>query len=150
MMDNPKDIFNEKEKKLITEAINLIESKTTCKIKIYVGKKSGSNPLMDARKIFENFGMKGLKDKNGVIFFITVKDKKLAIFGDDGINSKVGEIFWKNMRDAIIEKFKNNQFAPGLLGGINLLGEKMMEFYFKEAENTHGKTDDENSVFIEE
>jgi len=108
MMDNPKDIFNEKEKKLITEAINLIESKTTCKIKIYVGKKSGSNPLMDARKIFENFGMKGLKDKNGVIFFITVKDKKLAIFGDDGINSKVGEIFWKNMRDAIIEKFKNN------------------------------------------
>jgi uncharacterized membrane protein len=150
MMDNPKDFINEKEKKLIIEAIDLIESKTTGKIKIYVGKKSGANPLMNARKIFENFGMRGLKDKNGVIFFVTIRDKKLAIFGDDGINSKVGEIFWKNMKDAIVEKFKNNQFATGLLGGINLLGEKMMEFYFQETENPDGKTDDENSVFVEE
>ncbi len=144
------DIINEDDKKNIIEIIKLIETKTTGKVKIYICKKTKGNPLINSRIQFEKFGFKQLKDKNGVIIFISVQDKKIAIFGDDGINSRVNKDFWQNVINAMIEKFKNGQFALGLIGGLNLLGEKFMEFFMRQTEELSTEVDNENPILFEE
>ncbi|MCX8093985.1 MAG: TPM domain-containing protein [Candidatus Goldbacteria bacterium] len=150
IINNTNEILNPNELKLIIETIKNIEIKTTGKIRVYVGKKIRGEPMSFARNIFKQFGLNRLVDKNGVLFIITVKDKKLIVFGDDGINSKVDKTFWINVKNALITKFKNGQFFTGLMGGINLVGEKLMEFFMRDFEDLSGVNNDDKSIFFEE
>lgn len=149
-MSNYKELFNDNEIKSIEESIKLIESKTTGRIKIYIGTKISGKPLNLTRKIFEKIGLKQLKNRNGILLYIAVKDKKLVIFADDGINDKVGDAFWEIVKDAMIEKFKNGQFELGVIGGVNLIGEKLIEKFPSENEEISGVIDEKHSILFED
>ena len=122
-----KEFLKPDEKELITNSIKNIQSRTTGKIIVYFSKKSGKDPVFKAREVFETFNLKNSKDRNNVLFMISVFDRKIVIFVDDGIAQKVDINFLENIKNAIIEKFKNKEFGIGLIGGINLIGEKLIE-----------------------
>jgi|DewCreStandDraft_4_1066084.scaffolds.fasta_scaffold02534_22 uncharacterized membrane protein YgcG len=149
-MNDYKELFNNNEIKSIEETIKLIESKTTGRIEIYIGKKISGNPLNLTRKIFKKTGLKQLKDRNGVLLYIATKDKKLVIFADDGINNKVGNTFWESVKEAMIEKFKKGQFELGIIGGVNLIGEKLIENFPGEDKNMLGESNAKNSIIFED
>jgi uncharacterized membrane protein len=113
----------------ITSAIEGAMSRTSGKICVRVEKKAGKNPLPRARAAFSALGMRGTDLKNGVMFYISVDDRKFAVLGDDGINEKVQEGFWESVKEAVLAKFRQKQFAIGLAGGINMAGEKLAEFF---------------------
>jgi len=149
-MNDYKELFNNNEIKSIEETIKLIESKTTGRIEIYIGKKINGQPLNLTRKIFKKTGLKQLKDRNGVLLYIATKDKKLVIFADDGINNKVGNTFWESVKEAMIEKFKKGQFELGIIGGVNLIGEKLIENFPGEDKNMLGESNEKNSIIFED
>ena len=149
-MNDYKELFNNNEIKSIEETIKLIESKTTGRIEIYIGKKINGQPLNLTRKIFKKTGLKQLKDRNGVLLYIATKDKKLVIFADDGINNKVGNTFWESVKEAMIEKFKKGQFELGIIGGVNLIGEKLIENFPVEDKNMLGESNAKNSIIFED
>jgi uncharacterized membrane protein len=63
--------------------------------------------------------------RNGVLFYLAVTDKKFAILGDKGINEKVPENFWDNIKELMLDHFKKQQFTEGLCKGIEMAGEKL-------------------------
>jgi uncharacterized membrane protein len=67
--------------------------------------------------------------RNGVLFYLAVEDRKFAILGDAGINAKVPENFWDSIKESMLNKFKNNEFADGLVEGITLAGGKLKEHF---------------------
>jgi uncharacterized membrane protein len=132
-MANKKDktieFFSDDDKVMIEDAIKYAEEKTSGEIRVHVDKKAGKDPLARARDVFEELGMRKTDLHNGVLFYISVSDKKFAILGDDAINEKVPEGFWSNVKEAVIGRFKEGNFGIGIVGGINLAGEKLSEFF---------------------
>ncbi len=126
---NFKDFLKEEEITLLNNMIKSIEKQTKCKIRIYIMKKIGKDALNKAREIFIKLNLRDSDLKNNILFVVSIKDKKIVIFGDDGIAEKVNDNFWINAVKAMVEKFKNNEFVIGLSGGINLIAEKAIEYF---------------------
>ena len=61
----------------------------------------------------------------GVLFYLAVTDHKFAILGDAGINAKVPENFWDEIKETVIAGFKEGKYADGLSTGIQMAGEKL-------------------------
>jgi uncharacterized membrane protein len=64
-------------------------------------------------------------ERNGVLFYLAVSDRKFAILGDAGINAKVPTGFWDDISELLKNNFKDGKFTEGLSEGILLAGEHL-------------------------
>ena len=78
------------------------------------------HPAIDARHQTEA--------RNGVLVFMGIRSRRFAILGDTGINEKVSEGFWDEVVHLMIEHFREDEFAEGLVQGILKIGEKLKDF----------------------
>jgi uncharacterized membrane protein len=67
--------------------------------------------------------------RNGVLFYLAIKDKQFAVLGDAGINSLVPENFWEEVKDEMLLHFKQGNFTVGLVNGITMAGEKLKQHF---------------------
>ena len=84
------------------------------------------------------------KDRNGVLIYLSVNDRKFAIIGDGGINKVVPEGFWNEIKEMMIGHFIKGEFAIGLINGIEKAGEQLKQ-YFPWQENDINELPDEIS-----
>ena len=128
MTEVEKFLTEEQEQKVV-KAIRIAEKNTSGEIRVHI-EKSTSKPVLErAKEVFYYLKMDETKDKNGVLFYLAVHDKKFAILGDIGIDKKVPKDFWLSVTNTVLNKFKNNNFALGLEKGILEAGEKLKEFF---------------------
>lgn len=120
-----KKLINESQQKAIQAAIAEAELYTSGEIRVHVDATCAGNPMEKAIKIFEQLKMHETAQRNGVLFYVAMKDKKLAILGDQGINERVPENFWDAIRDSMIKAFKKGEFSNGLIEGILTAGQQL-------------------------
>lgn len=77
------------------------------------------------------------KDRNGVLFYVGISDKKFAIIGDEGINNVVETDFWNSTKDIVIANFKEGNFKNGLIEGINSAGERLKKYFPYQSDDTN-------------
>ena len=117
--------FTEENKLQITNAIRVAETNTSGEIRVHIENHCKEEVLDRAAYIFEKLEMHKTELRNGVLFYLAVKDKKFAILGDAGINQKVPENFWESTKDLIIDKLKEGKYSEGLAAGITKAGEQL-------------------------
>ena len=121
-MSSAAHFFSDKEKKDIKHAIEHAEKNTSGEIRVHVDEKCKGDVLPVAQKVFTHLKMHHTKDRNAVLFYLAVRDRKFAIIGDQGIHNKVPDGFWDAIRDKMTDKFKEGRFAEGLCEGIRDAG----------------------------
>ena len=84
-----KDLFTAKQQATIVAAIKEAEQNTSGEIKVHIEKKCKEEVLDHAAFIFDALEMQNTELRNGVLIYLAVEDRKLAILGDAGINLKV-------------------------------------------------------------
>jgi len=124
-----KDLFTEQEKQQIVAAVKIAELNTSGEIKVHIERKCKEDVLDHAAFMFETLEMHKTELRNGVLIYLALEDRQLAILGDAGINMKVPKGFWEETRDIMISNFKNGDFAKGLSEGIIKAGEQLKEHY---------------------
>ncbi|MDR2680334.1 MAG: TPM domain-containing protein, partial [Tannerella sp.] len=97
--------FTDDEKELILNAIREAESNTSGEIRVHVSEHCPSGELAAAAYWFNRLKMHRTRERNGVLFYLAVKDRRFAIIGDAGINSRVPADFWDNISSLIHGKF---------------------------------------------
>jgi uncharacterized membrane protein len=120
-----KKLINESQQKAIQAAIAEAELNTSGEIRVHVDATCAGNPMEKAIQIFEQLKMHETAQRNGVLFYVAMNDKKLAILGDKGINAVVPENFWDAIRDGMISAFKKGEFSEGLIEGIVTAGQQL-------------------------
>ena len=75
--------------------------------------------------MFNKLGMHKTAERNGVLFYLAVSDKKFAIICDAGINAKVPAGFWEDVSQLLQKNFRESKFTEGLSEGILLAGEHL-------------------------
>lgn len=122
-------ILSEKEQQLISEAVESAERFTSGEIRICI-EKSCSEPVLDrAANYFKKLDMHKTAKRNGVLIYIATDDHQFAIIGDQGINRLVPHDFWNSTKDAMVEKFKNQDLVGGIITGVKLAGEQLQTFF---------------------
>ncbi len=119
--------FTEEDKLQITNAIRVAETNTSGEIRVHIEKHCKGNVLDRAAYIFEKLKMHKTELRNGVLFYMAIEDKKFAILGDVGINQKVPDNFWEEIKNDVFEAFKEKRYAEGLANGIIKAGEQLKE-----------------------
>ena len=110
---------------MIVEAIKQAEHNTSGEIRVHIEKKCKIDVLDRAANVFAMLKMHKTELRNGVLFYLSVEDRKFAILGDVGINIKVPEDFWDSVKNTVLEQFKQDNQTEGLIKGILMAGEKL-------------------------
>ena len=67
--------------------------------------------------------------RNGVLFYLAVKDHKFAILGDAGINALTPDDFWDHIKEHMAGFFKEGDFSGGLKEGILMAGKALKDHF---------------------
>ena len=141
-MINPKDFFTVEQKTTIENAIKEAELNTSGEIRVHLAKKCTKDVLDCAADIFALLKMHKTEQRNGVLFYLAVNSRQFAILGDVGINTKVPENFWDNIKNEVISNFKQEKFAEGLSKGILMAGEKLKEHFPYQSDDVNELSDE--------
>ncbi len=137
-----KDFFTDIDQQQIIEAIKRAEKNTSGEIRVHIEDYKKKNVLDRAAYWFKKMGMHKTALRNGVLFYLAVDSKQFAILGDVGINQKVGDDFWNEIRDVMIAHFKNGKFTEGLSKGIEMAGEKLKQFFPYQSDDVNELSND--------
>jgi len=135
------DFLSAEDEKAIVEAIQQAEKNTSGEIRVHIEKTSQKPPLERAQEVFFVLGMEATTARNGVLFYVGVKDHTFAIIGDEGIDKAVENDFWDCTKDVVIGHFKESRFRQGLVEGILRAGERL-KTYFPYADNDKNELPD--------
>lgn len=128
-MSTARSFFSAAEQKKITQAIKEAEKLTSGEIRVHIEDTFKGDIFDRAVYVFEKLNMHKTKDRNGVLIYLAVKSRQFVIIGDAGINSKVGQNFWDDVKELMLAHFKSEQFTVGLCQAIAKTGEKLMAFF---------------------
>jgi len=125
----PVDHFSKDQKKQIVDAIKEAELNTSGEIRVHIEDNCKIDVLDRAADVFAMLKMHKTKLRNGVLFYLSIHDRKFAILGDAGINANVPKDFWDNIKIVMLENFKQGYLTTGLSKGILMAGEKLKEHF---------------------
>ena len=137
-------IFFESEKELIKQVIADAEKNTSGEIRVHIDNFCLGNPVRKAIRVFKRLKMYETAERNAVLIYVSIKNHKLAIVGDVGIDEKVPEGFWDDEKNLMINYFKEGNYAKGLEEGIRLVGEQL-KLYFPAQEADKNELSDDIS-----
>ena len=136
--------FSKEEQQKIVAAIKEAELNTSGEIRVHIENHCKGESLERAAELFYELKMDHTAARNGILFYLAVKDRRFAIIGDEGINRNVEHDFWNDIKDEMTSKFKEGQFTEGLVSGILKCGNKLKQ-YFPYQENDVNELSDEIS-----
>jgi uncharacterized membrane protein len=120
--------FSEEENDRIIAAIRESENRTSGEIRLFVESRNVyMDPLERAAEIFVQLKMDQTLHHNGVILYVAVKDREVALFGDKGIHEKVGTLYWNAEVNEMIQYFKENKLVDGVINCIHHIGNTLCE-----------------------
>lgn len=137
-----KNLFTEDQKTEIVNAIKEAELNTSGEIRVHIEKSCPEDVMDRAAFIFEKLKMHKTELRNGVLFYLAVKDRKFAILGDAGINAKVPEGFWDEIKELMLERFREGDFSGGLTQGILRSGEQLKAHFPYQKDDVNELNDD--------
>ncbi len=121
-----KEFFTEEEKQSIVEAVQKAERRTSGEVRVFVERHCRYvNAIDRAIEIFENLQMHKTDLRNAVLVYIAVKDRQLAVFGDEGIHKKVGNEYWANEVVKMINAFNRDNVVEGICQCVKDIGEAL-------------------------
>ncbi len=141
-MASARNFFDKEEKKSIIAAIQEAEKETSGEIRLHLETTCKGEPLERAKKLFQKLKMYKTEQRNGVIIYLAVKDRKFAIYGDKGINQVVPENFWEDVKEEMRAEFVKGAFAEGVTKGILRVGEKLKEYFPHQKDDVNELSDD--------
>jgi uncharacterized membrane protein len=133
--------FTPEQQESIVRAISEAENATSGEIRVHIETSCKASVLDEAAWLFRKVGMHKTADRNGVLIYLALKEKKFAMIGDSGINAVVPPGFWDNIRDHMQERFSQALFTEGLVEGVKMAGEKLREHFPRSKGDVNELTD---------
>lgn len=129
MAQTIQNFFTKAEKEDIILAIKNAELDTSGEVRVHVDKTCKGDPKDRAAQVFKQLKMHKTELRNGVLFYLAIQNRKFAILGDTGINQHVPENFWDDIRDTLLDYFRENRFAEGLAKVIGMAGHQLKKHF---------------------
>ena len=136
----------------IGEAIRAAEARTSAEIRVHLERRlprrffgTPVDVLGRARRLFTKLGMHKTAQRHGVLLYLALDDRKLAVVGDVGIHGRVGDPVWHRVRDWMIERLRAGAPREAIIGAIDEIARELARHYPRRSDDTN-ELGDEVSV----
>jgi uncharacterized membrane protein len=130
LKQKPKSFFSPQEQEKIVNAIREAEKNTSGEVRVFVESKCRFvNALDRAAEIFNALKMQQTAQRNATLVYVAMKDKQLAVLGDEGIYKKTGQLFWNNAVHTMLLQFNKQNFADGIAHVVHQIGEALTTYF---------------------
>jgi len=134
--------FDDDDFLMISNKINDSEKITSGEIRVSIKE---NRKLFELRKTirqltekeFSRLGMQNTRDKTGILLYLLLEEKQFYILADEGINSKVDQSEWDNIRDEIQYYFRQGKFTDGIINCIGKVSKILSQFFPIKADDTN-------------
>ncbi len=139
-----KSYFSKEEQAILVAAIRESEKATSGEIRLFIeGKHKHSTVLQRAGELFFKLKMEKTELRNGVLIYLAMKSKQVAIFADEGIYQRVGQAYWDTCIADIIAPLKAGATVDALVQVITKVGATLStEFPYLENTDKNELPDD--------
>lgn len=124
-MEHARHFFNAQQILTIETAIAASEKLTSGELRVHIETACQGNVLDRAAELFAELEMHKTELRNGVLFYLAVRDHKFAVIGDAGINAKVPADFWDQVKVKMQIKFRAGHFTEGLVEALEIAGKHL-------------------------
>lgn len=125
-----KSFFHEEDTRLIVKAIRHAEQRTSGEVRVFVESRCSWMDAMDrAAEIFMTLKMEKTDHRNAVLVYVALKDRQLAVFGDEGIHQKVGSEYWNKVVAEMLASFNKDNYAKGIADCVIQIGEALTNHF---------------------
>ena len=144
-------LFSEADFAAVADAVGLAEAATSAEIRVHLERRvhrwpgQRADALRRARKVFAHLGMHLTAERHGVLIYLAIEDRKLAIVGDEGIHARVGDPYWEAVRDAMIAKLRDDRALDAVLTGVAEVG-RVLADHFPRRPDDRNELSDQVSV----
>jgi len=129
-------VISKVEEDAIVASIASAEMNTSGEIRVHIEMKCKKEPYERAIEVFYKLEMQKTVLRNGVLIYVALEDRKLAILGDAGINEVVPINFWSSTKEKMIEHFKEENFAQGISEAVASVGNHLKKYFPRESNDT--------------
>ncbi len=117
-----RNFLSETDLEAVRHAISEAEAGTSAEIRVHLDHRCPGEPMARAVAVFERLGMHRTAERHGVLIYVAVADRKLAVIGDRGIHERVGEGYWQRLATDVIAHFREERPRDGFLHAVRELG----------------------------
>jgi uncharacterized membrane protein len=132
MADTPRWLrryFTDDDLAAIGQAVVDAEAATSAELRVHLEPRvprpifgRSLEPLARAREVFAKLDMHRTHERNGVLIYVALGDRKLALFGDEGIHARVGATYWDGVRDLMVAHFRQGASRDAIVQAVGEVG----------------------------
>ncbi|MBI1846441.1 MAG: TPM domain-containing protein [Candidatus Rokubacteria bacterium] len=140
-------VFSDEDLHAIAAAIARAERGTAAEIRVHVERRAPTrgDALARARAVFAHLQMHDSEHRNGVLIYLALEDRRLAIVGDAGIHQRVGDEYWTRIRDVMVTHMKSERARDAVIEAVGDVG-RVLADHFPRATGDGGASGDHVSV----
>jgi uncharacterized membrane protein len=106
----------------VAGAIAAAETKTSAEIRVHLDDHCAGEAMAKAVTVFERLGMHRTAERHGVLIYVAIEDRKLAVLGDQGIHARLGQAYWDRLVQDVLAHFREERPRDGLLHAVAEVG----------------------------
>jgi uncharacterized membrane protein len=141
-MSNPRNLFSDNEKNILIQAIKEAENRSSAEIRIHIENHCRGAVLDRATEVFQQLEMDKTVLRNGVLIYLAIKDRQVAIIGDQGINAFVEKDFWQQCYNVMVDHFTQNDFVGGIKAAIESFRDDLGKLFPHQPDDVNELNDD--------
>jgi uncharacterized membrane protein len=134
--------MSEADLRAVTEAIEEAERLTSAEIRVHLDHRCPGDAMAQATAIFERLGMHQTAERHGVLIYIVVGDRKLAVIGDKGIHERVGDAYWQGLVAGVIAHLREERPRDGLVHAVREVGAVLRSHFPRRRDDRNELTDE--------
>ncbi len=128
----------------MVKAIRQAEKSTSGEVRVFVESRCAWMDAMDrAAELFFSLKMDQTEQRNGTLVYVALKDRQLAVFGDEGIHKKVGTEYWNRLVADMLRDFKGEQYGKGIAECVIQIGNALQTYFPYNSDTDRNELPDE-------
>jgi uncharacterized membrane protein len=123
----------------VAAAIAAAEKQTSAEVRVHLDARCPGDAMAQAVAVFERLGMHRTAERHGVLIYVAIEDRKLAVLGDQGIHDRLGQTYWDRLVQDILAHFRDERPRDGLLHALGEVGAALRQHFPR-------RSDDDNEL----
>lgn len=130
-------VFTTADLDAIAAAVASAERGTSGEIRVHFDQHAPGDALAQARQLFRSLGMERTQQRNGVLLYLALEDRKFAVFGDEGIHAQVGLGFWDSVRDVLQRELRAGRPGVAVVAAVEEIGRVLGQHFPSRPDDTN-------------
>jgi uncharacterized membrane protein len=126
----------------VRRAITEAEGGTAAEIRVHLDHRCPGDAIARATEVFERLGMHRTEGRHGVLIYVAISHRKLAVIGDQGIHVRVGGTYWQGLVTDVLAHFRDERPRDGLLHAVAELGAALHQHFPRDPDDQNELSDE--------